>query len=233
MPAPGGPLISRLWPPAAAISSARLATSWPLTCARSGPPAAGSASPGSGGAQQLRALEMREQASRSGAASTSTSPAQAASLPCAAGQIRPLSRADGMERGEQHAGRGGDPPVEAELADRDIMRQALGIGRPDRRQQAQRDRQVEMRAFLGQVGGRQVDGDPLGRQRQADRGQRGAHPLAAFGDRLVGQADDDEGGQPGGELDLHLDGARLEPEIGDGGDGRDHQRPLPASPGND
>ena len=38
LPAPGGPLISRLWPPAAAISSARLATSWPFTCARSGPP---------------------------------------------------------------------------------------------------------------------------------------------------------------------------------------------------
>ena len=49
-----------------------------------------------------------------------------------------------------------------------------------------------MRAFLGQVGGRQVDRDPLGRQRQADRGQRGADPLAAFGHRLVGQADDDE-----------------------------------------
>jgi hypothetical protein len=33
----GRPTISRLWPPAAAISSARLALSWPLTWARSGP----------------------------------------------------------------------------------------------------------------------------------------------------------------------------------------------------
>jgi len=36
LPAPGGPTINMLWPPAAAISSARLAVSWPLMSARSG-----------------------------------------------------------------------------------------------------------------------------------------------------------------------------------------------------
>ena len=30
-------------------------------------------------------------------------------------------------------------------------------------------------------------------------------------------------GRPGGELDLHFDGAGFEAEIGDGGDGRGHQ----------
>ena len=35
LPAPGGPTMSRLWPPAAATSSARLALSWPLMSARS------------------------------------------------------------------------------------------------------------------------------------------------------------------------------------------------------
>ncbi len=49
-----------------------------------------------------------------------------------------------------------------------------------------------MRAFLGQVGGRKVDGDALERQRQADGAEGGAHPLAAFRHRLVGQADDIE-----------------------------------------
>ena len=34
-PAPGGPIMSRAWPPAAAISSARRATSCPITSARS------------------------------------------------------------------------------------------------------------------------------------------------------------------------------------------------------
>ncbi len=37
LPEPGGPAISRLWPPAAAISSARLAPAWPFTSAMSGP----------------------------------------------------------------------------------------------------------------------------------------------------------------------------------------------------
>lgn len=36
LPEPGGPTISRLWPPAAATSSARRALSWPLMSARSG-----------------------------------------------------------------------------------------------------------------------------------------------------------------------------------------------------
>lgn len=44
-----------------------------------------------------------------------------------------------------------------------------------------------MRALLGQVGGREVEDDMLGRQRQADRGHGGAHPLAAFAHGLVGQ----------------------------------------------
>ena len=35
LPAPGGPTMSRLWPPAAATSSARLALSWPLMSLRS------------------------------------------------------------------------------------------------------------------------------------------------------------------------------------------------------
>src|SRR5215207_8488009 len=49
LPAPGGPTISRLWTPAAAISSARLASSWPRTSARSGSPARASAGSGSAG----------------------------------------------------------------------------------------------------------------------------------------------------------------------------------------
>ena len=39
LPAPGGPTMSMLCPPAAATSSARLTLAWPLTSAKSGPPA--------------------------------------------------------------------------------------------------------------------------------------------------------------------------------------------------
>ena len=37
LPAPGGPIMSRLWPPAAATSRARLACSWPRTSLKSYP----------------------------------------------------------------------------------------------------------------------------------------------------------------------------------------------------
>ena len=40
------------------------------------------------------------------------------------------------------------------------------------------DRQVEMRALLDDICRRQIDGDPFWRQRQPDRGQRGADPFA-------------------------------------------------------
>jgi hypothetical protein len=49
LPEPGGPIISMLWPPAAAISSARLALSWPLTSLRSSPAPGAGASFASGG----------------------------------------------------------------------------------------------------------------------------------------------------------------------------------------
>ena len=145
--------------------------------------------------------------------------------PLRGGADQPLVRRRGVNRREQHARRRRDPPVEAQFADRDIMRQRFGIGGADRGQHAQSDRQIEVRAFLGQIGGRQVAGDALGRQCKPDRGERRAHPLAAFGDRLVGEADDDERRQARRQLDLDLDRTGFEPEIGDGGDGGGHLGP--------
>ena len=49
LPAPGGPIIKRLWPPAAVISSARLALSWPFTSFKSGTARDGFASFATGG----------------------------------------------------------------------------------------------------------------------------------------------------------------------------------------
>ena len=63
-----------------------------------------------------------------------------------------------------------------------------------------------MRTFLGQVGGRQVHRDALEGQRQADGRKCGAHPLAAFRHRLVGQAHDIELAAAGiADMDLHVD----------------------------
>ena len=48
-----------------------------------------------------------------------------------------------------------------------------------------------------------------------------------FRHRLVGQADDVEGGQAGRDLHLHVDGARLDAFERNGRDPLDHGEPLP------
>ena len=79
-----------------------------------------------------------------------------------------------------------------------------------------------MAPFLRQVGRGEIDGDALRRQRQADGVQRAAHPLAALGNRLVREADHDEGGEPRPDLHLHIDGTRLDALKCDCGDPREH-----------
>ncbi len=90
----------------------------------------------------------------------------------------------------QYARHRRDRAVEAEFAEHGHAVQRIGRDRADRRHQAERDRQVVVAAFLRQVGRRKVDGDAAGRKREAGGDQRGADPLARFGDRLVRQADD-------------------------------------------
>jgi hypothetical protein len=132
-----------------------------------------------------------------------------------------------MQRSEQNAWRGGDTPVEREFPHRDILAGEFGIDDPHCREQRQRDRQVVMRALLGQVGGREVDGDPLRGKRQTQRGDCGANPLAAFAHRLVGQADHrDALVHPRRNLHLRFDAARLKPQIRHGLDDGDHLCPL-------
>ena len=93
-PEPGEPINSRLCPPAAAISSARLAVSMPFTSDRHGPRPASITPAGSGGVNTWVPRKWLISDSRSPAASTSIRPAQAASPPWLAGQIKPSSRVD-------------------------------------------------------------------------------------------------------------------------------------------
>ena len=67
-----------------------------------------------------------------------------------------------------------------------------------------------MAAFLGKIGGCQIDRDAAGRQRQSGGDQRRAHPLARFRHGLVGQADDLERRHAGRDLHLHVDSACLD-----------------------
>ena len=67
-----------------------------------------------------------------------------------------------------------------------------------------------MTAFLRQIGGREIDGDALGRHREARGVQRRAHPLARFRHRLVAEADDGEHHIAIGDLHLHVDRPSLD-----------------------
>jgi hypothetical protein len=79
---------------------------------------------------------------------------------------------------------------------------------------------------LGEVGGRQVHHQTLGRQSQAQAGEGGAHPFAGLVHGLVAQADNGEGGQSAGELGLDLHPATIHTLECDGGRPRGHNPSL-------
>ena len=134
----------------------------------------------------------------------------------------------GADRRRQHPGNRQQRAVEAELPEHGEGVHRVAGHRPHADQQAERDGQVEVAALLQQIGRRQVDGDALGRQRQAQGAQRRAHPLARFGHRLVGQADHGECRQPRGDMHLDVDVARLDAVKCDRVDMSDHPpRALP------
>ncbi len=102
-----------------------------------------------------------------------------------------------------------------------------GIGRDGahRHHHGERDGQIEVAALLGQIGGRQVDGDVLEGQAQTHGMQGVAHPLAALGHGLVGQADDGKDVLPAADPHLHFHRLRLDADEGDGGDLAVHRAP--------
>ena len=117
LPAPGGPIISRLWPPAAATSSARLALSWPLMSREVEQRAVDLADLRLRARQHLRALEMVGELDQRGGAMISISGlAQAASGAAGRRADQAFAARIGADRGRQHAGDRGDRAVEAELA---------------------------------------------------------------------------------------------------------------------
>ncbi len=72
-----------------------------------------------------------------------------------------------------------------------------------------------MRAFLWQIGGREVHRDLARGQRDGERAECRADAFAGLGHRLVGQSDDGKAGQAVTDRALHLDQAALDPLKGD------------------
>jgi len=135
----------------------------------------------------------------------------------------------GMYGRGQHAGDAGDRAIERQLAEHDVALQRVGRQHADRRHQRQRDRQVVVAAFLGEVGGREVHRDAPGRQREPQRRQRRAHAFAAFADRLVGQADERKRRHARRDLHLHVDRHHVDALKRHRANPRDHAHLLPWS----
>ena len=105
--------------------------------------------------------------------------------------------------------------VQSELAEDGKPGERVGRHCANRRHKPERNRQIEVTAFLRQIRRRHVDGDAFRRQREPGRYQCGAHALLRFGHRFVRKSDEIERGQPGRHLDLHVNGPRLHAFKGD------------------
>ena len=191
-PVPGGPARRRFCLPAAAISSARRARSWPRTSARSG---SGGASISAGGGHVLGlelAAEIRDRLGQMGDRDRPDS--------CERRLRRRLGRAEKPLEAEparslrhaEHAPDAAQAAVERDLADRGVAAQ-LGLrDLPRRGEQRERDREVVAGAFLAQACRREVDGHPAAREVELGRGDAAAHARPRLRAGAVGEADDRE-----------------------------------------
>jgi hypothetical protein len=76
-------------------------------------------------------------------------------------------------------------------------------------QHRQGNGEVEVVAFLAQIGGSEIDDDGLELQVEAAVLDRGSHPLAALADRGIGESHDLNLWESVVDVDFDLDGACL------------------------
>ena len=115
----------------------------------------------------------------------------------------------GGDGGRQDAGDRADRPIKRQFADHRIALQRIGRNGADRRHYAERNRQIVMTAFLGHIGGGEIDCDSSGRQGETRGDERRSHALAQLSHRLVAEADDHEGDIAACDLHLNIDRTRL------------------------
>ena len=127
-----------------------------------------------------------------------------------AGTDETLGPRIGPDRCGQHARDRGNGAIEAKLAQHGKARECIRGNGADRSHQPERNRQVVVAAFLGKVGGGKVDRDPPRRKCQSRGDEPRTDPFARLGDGLVGEAHHIERGKPRRDLDLDIDGARLD-----------------------
>ena len=205
LPAPGGPMTSAPCPPAAATSSPRRSPRWPFRSARSGRRASGigpAFGGPSGGSSPLTSSDRSDNVRTAATAIPSTSgpPRHSprrrrfpAALPLNTLGHREHSRSGRIEPSSASSRRSTTPKR---------LGGDLTGGAEDRR----RDRQVESRARLAQIGRREVRGDPLQRELEARVDDCRPDALARLPHRGVRQSDERERRQAAMDVDLDVDG---------------------------
>jgi hypothetical protein len=213
-----------LWPPAAAIVSARIGAACPRTSRRSslsGPRASVDGAGGSSGGWSPR-KDRRD-------AREIADPGDCHALD-EAGLRRALARDD--ESVEPVApctlGHGERPATRAQLATEgqltedgpavDAVRRHLAAGD----EQSARRREVVARSRLREVRGREVDRDAPVRELETGVAHGGVHALARLADGGVAAADDGEARKAGAQIDLDGDPACGEAVDGEGGEAGEH-----------
>ena len=177
----------------------------------------------------LRRTDVRDRLGERVAAITSSPGTSAASAAFAAGSTSRGRRARARLCATASTPRDRtQAPSSAELADGGQRPRPSGRPAtcPVASRKRQRDRQVERRALLAQVGRREVHGDAPRGELVGRVDDRGAHPLPALLHRGVGQSDDAEGRRGG--HDVGLDHHRVTLEAAQGL-ARDSRSTAPSS----
>ena len=111
-----------------------------------------------------------------------------------------------------------------------ILIQPGAVDLPGGGQDAQRNRQIETSAFLGQIRRGQVDGDATDREFKLAVEDCAAHAILAFLHRRFRQPDDGQPRQPAGQMDFDADQRRIDANLGAGiDDGERHANPGASS----
>ncbi len=214
-PVPGGPARRRLWPPAAAISSARRARSCPRTSAMSGCAAdAGRIRlAGRTAAALAHRADMRPHRPGDGSARRRCRRARPRA-PTRRRREGVRSRSAGALRRSENASDGTDTTVEGKLTDGSVARRVASTG--TWREAARIARAIgrsKPGTLLAQAGRSKVDRDPApDRPFQLGRRDPASHPFLRLLARAVGESDDREPGQPELQVSLHLDAPCVEPD---------------------
>jgi hypothetical protein len=206
LPEPGAPRSSRPWPPAAAISSARRAASWPRTSARSGALDARGANDAGGGAQSGALVQRRDHLGerRRELDAHARCERDLAAVLARRDHAR-AARATECEHLRECAADAAHAPVERQLAEQAEAGERLGRERAGCGQDPDRDRQIETRPRLAQRRRREVHRDAAIRERQPDRGNGGAHAGRTLPHRRLRQPDHVDARQLRADADLDLD----------------------------